>query len=242
MQANTVENCNAFMQNWIRYVLCVTVVLFGLGYVIQSVDLMGQVAFPCLMIPLVGGIIFTIWWGIVKVCKYLNRWKDKTVYCKGIMFGASIIVAAVAFWILTGYWEWQKDGKTMYVHDGHGNWSRFDGKIYRGERSGFDGYNVTSEDLKKRCVSLAENSPFQLSYHLDASRIVELITLIGQQPDPVGPTSSLGNMVDQLIKIKSYKFFYLTPIDDLKNDALRLRLFATYYRQFGIVVDSVDFP
>ncbi len=241
MQENTVESCNAFMQNWIRYAILATAILFGIALFVQKVDLMGPVAFPCITIPLTGGIIFILWWGLVKACKYFSQRKRKTtdteVYCKGIMFGASICIAAIAFWILTSFWEWQKDGKAMYVHDGHGNWSRFDGKIYMGEGPAFDGYNVTSEDLMKRKVSLGENSPFSLSYHLDASRILDVMTLTGPNP-----RSGLGDMVDQLIKTKSYKFFFLTPTENLKNDALRLRLFATYYRQFGIVVDSVDFP
>ncbi len=154
----------------------------------------------------------------------------------------SFIISATLFAISTSFVEYPGAG-VIYKKDSRGLWIKQNGRVFHSFLNGDEETFTVYGELKNMKVSLSENSPFIVKYHIDDSQISAILSHI-KIPSGCGcnGTGTLEQNVGQLIKDKSYKFFILHKIESMVDDSVRLKLFQDYYSPYGINIDSVDFP
>ena len=143
------------------------------------------------------------------------------------------IISLLIFSITTLWVEYPLIG-VIYTKDSKGEWVKNEGRVYhrflKGDEDTIKVFSFTFPD--QGTVRLYENSPFIVKYHVEEKNIPTLLKYV----DTTGI-----DRVEPLIKQKSYKLFFITPIESLKDDKLRNLIFQRYYLPYGITVDSDDF-
>ncbi|MBC7981490.1 hypothetical protein H7X65_00250 [Candidatus Parcubacteria bacterium] len=153
----------------------------------------------------------------------------------------SILLSCLIFLVSTFWVEYPLGGYNIWTKDSNGKWKSSSERIVH-DFARFKGYNIYKNGITG-AVSLSENSPFTLKYHVTNANMPILLNHLKLPESNCGcGESSIDKQCDELIRKKSYKLFYVQPMSALADDENRNRIFKEYYEPYGITVDSVDFP
>jgi hypothetical protein len=105
----------------------------------------------------------------------------------------------------------------------------------------FEGYKIDKGGFYYS-VKISDKAPLIVKYKITDDTLPVFLKTLERKITSGCNCGRVDIRSAKIIQEKSFKLLLLHPVETLMDDKIRKKVFQDYYTNYGIIIESVDFP